>query len=62
MRAAVAALPVLQRQVVVLRYRHDLQHKEIARILGCSEGTSKQLLHRARMRLRRVLNTTVHAP
>ena len=61
-RAAVAALPLPQRQAVVLRYGHDLHYKEIARILGYSEGAVKQLLHRARTRLRYRLSTIEHAP
>jgi len=37
---------------------HDVQgfkHKEIARILGCSEGTSKSQLFKARMKIRKYL-------
>jgi len=32
-------------------YKHD----EIAKLLGCSEGTSKSQLHRARTKLKRIL-------
>jgi RNA polymerase sigma-70 factor (ECF subfamily) len=37
---------------------HDVEgfeHHEIAELLGVAEGTSKSQLHRARLRLRRVL-------
>ncbi len=37
---------------------HDVQgfkHKEIARIMGCSEGTSKSQLFKARMKIRKYL-------
>ena len=31
------------------------EHEEVAKILGCSVGTSKSQLHKARMKLRRLL-------
>jgi RNA polymerase sigma-70 factor (ECF subfamily) len=37
---------------------HDIEgheHEEIARMLGCSVGTSKSQLHKARMKLRDLL-------
>lgn len=49
---AVAALPLLQHQVLSLYYGQDLCCREIAVILGRSEGAIKQALHRARRRLR----------
>jgi RNA polymerase sigma-70 factor (ECF subfamily) len=45
--AAVAALPADQQQAVILRYGQGLRNKEIAHIMGRSEGAVKQLLHRA---------------
>jgi DNA-directed RNA polymerase specialized sigma24 family protein len=50
-RAAVASLPPAQRAAVVLRYLHDLPVAEVARTLGCSEGTAKTHLFRARKSL-----------
>ena len=50
-RAAVASLPAAQRAAVVLRYMHDLPVSEVARTLGCSEGTAKTHLFRARKAL-----------
>jgi RNA polymerase sigma-70 factor (ECF subfamily) len=45
---------------------HDVQgyaHSEIARMLGVSQGTSKSQLHKARLRLRRVLRgSEAHRP
>ncbi len=49
---AIAALPPRLKSVFVL---HDVQgwkHEEIARMLGCTVGTSKSQLFKARMRLR----------
>ena len=37
------------------------KHKEIARLLGCSEGTSKSQLHKARVNLRKLLSPGSHA-
>lgn len=56
---AVAALPEEQQQVVMLRYGHDLRNKEIAFIMGRSEGAVKQLLHRAMIGLKRRLGADV---
>ncbi len=50
-RAAVVSLPAAQRAAVVLRYMHDLPVSEVARTLGCSEGTAKTHLFRARKAL-----------
>ena len=47
-------LPHEQRKTVVLRYYADLTVPEIARALGCREGTVKSRLHRALARLREV--------
>lgn len=54
-RAAVAALPLTQRQAIALRYGRDLSYKEIAHALGRSEGAIKQHLHRAHSTLQRRL-------
>jgi len=51
-RAAVAALPTRERDVLVLRFYVDRSVRETARILGCPEGTVKTLTHRAVGRLR----------
>jgi RNA polymerase sigma factor (sigma-70 family) len=52
----VAELPAAQREVVRLRYYKDLTVEEIARITRRSTGAVRQLLHRARNRLRRRLS------
>ncbi|HJX91112.1 MAG TPA: RNA polymerase sigma factor [Pyrinomonadaceae bacterium] len=43
------------RTVFVLHDVEGLQHLEIANLLGCSVGTSKSQLHKARMKMRRLL-------
>jgi RNA polymerase sigma-70 factor (sigma-E family) len=53
--AAVQALPPRQRAAVVLRYWHDLGDAEIADAMGCSTGTVKSQLAKARATLGRVL-------
>ena len=48
---AVQALPVRQREVVALFYVADLPVADVAQRLGCSEGTVKSHLSRARRTL-----------
>ena len=55
---AIRALPERLRQVVVLRDLHDLSHSEIADELGITTSAAKVRLHRARQRLRAVLQRT----
>lgn len=52
---AVVGLPERQRACVVLRYFEDLPESEIADILGCSVGTVKSQLSKARGKLEPVL-------
>jgi len=49
---AIAALPLRQRQVVVLRHVADLAEREVAEMLGISAGSVKRHLHRALATLR----------
>ena len=51
-RAAVATLPPDQRQAVLLRFGGDLHNREIAGIMGRSEGAVKLLTFRAMTTLR----------
>jgi RNA polymerase sigma-70 factor (ECF subfamily) len=52
---AIAQLPPGYRTVFVLHDVEGHEHEEIARMLGCSVGTSKSQLHKARMKLRKLL-------
>jgi RNA polymerase sigma-70 factor, ECF subfamily len=49
--AALAALPVGQRRVVILHYLAEMSVAEIARQEGVAEGTVKSRLHRGRLAL-----------
>jgi RNA polymerase sigma-70 factor (ECF subfamily) len=55
LKSAMARLPEGGRTVFVLHDVEGLEHREIARLLGISEGTSKSQLHKARLRLRGLL-------
>ena len=57
---AIAQLPHGYRMVLVLHDVEGLEHNEIASLLGCSIGTSKSQLHRARMRMRLLLKQRTH--
>jgi RNA polymerase sigma-70 factor (ECF subfamily) len=56
---AIAKLPNGYRTVFLLHDVEGHEHEEIARILGCSVGTSKSQLHKARMKLRGLLSKKV---
>jgi RNA polymerase sigma-70 factor (ECF subfamily) len=49
---AIAQLPPGCRAAFVLHDVEGRDHREVARALGISEGTSKSQVHKARMRLR----------
>jgi RNA polymerase sigma factor (sigma-70 family) len=50
--SAVRALPGKQRAAVVLRYVNDLPHRDIARVLDCSEAAARRSLHEGLTKLR----------
>ncbi|MGH2374657.1 MAG: RNA polymerase sigma factor [Candidatus Methylomirabilaceae bacterium] len=52
---AVSVLPPRQRAMVALRLYQDLPYVDIARIMGCSEGTVKATMFAALRKLRGVL-------
>ena len=53
---AVRSLPARQREAVVLRYYADLSEADVAQALGCSLGTVKSQLSKARASLARLLS------
>lgn len=55
LKRAIARLPEGSRSVFVLHDVEGLEHREIGKLLGISEGTSKSQLHKARLRLREML-------
>ena len=57
--AAVRGLPERQRACVVLRYFEDLPEGQIADVLGCSVGTVKSQLSKARAKLEKSLGASV---
>ena len=50
---AVRTLPPKQRAAVVLRYVNDLPHRDIARVLECSEPAARRSLHAGLENLRK---------
>ncbi len=52
---AIAALPALQRDVLILAEYEDMALEEISRVVGAELAAVKSRLHRARENLRRIL-------
>jgi RNA polymerase sigma-70 factor (ECF subfamily) len=52
---AIEQLPAGYKNVFVLHDVEGYEHEEVARILGCSVGTSKSQLHKARLKLQKLL-------
>jgi RNA polymerase sigma-70 factor (ECF subfamily) len=52
---AIGQLPPGYKKVFLLHDVEGHEHEEVARMLGCSVGTSKSQLHKARMKLRMLL-------
>jgi RNA polymerase sigma-70 factor (sigma-E family) len=55
---ALLALPLHQRQTIVLRYLEGMSERETAAMLGCTRGTVKSQSSRALTALRAFLNRT----
>ncbi|HMH48498.1 MAG TPA: RNA polymerase sigma factor [Solirubrobacteraceae bacterium] len=54
LRAALLALPLREREVVLLKFHGQLTNGELARVLGISESNAGTRLNRALMRLREI--------
>ena len=52
---AIGELPEGYRVIFLLHEVEGYQHREIAGLLGCSVGTSKSQLHKAKLRIRDLL-------
>ena len=61
LRAAVAQLPPIYREVLVLRDLEELNQEETAAALGINVTLVKVRLHRARMMLQKLLAPYFHA-
>jgi RNA polymerase sigma-70 factor (ECF subfamily) len=55
---AISELPEGYREIFILHEVEGYQHREIADLLGCSIGTSKSQLHKAKLRIRELLTST----
>ena len=55
LQRAIEALPTGYRTVFYLHDVEGYEHKEIAKMIGCSVGNSKSQLHKARLKLRDLL-------
>ncbi len=59
LQRAIEQLPPGYKSVFVLHDIQGYEHNEIAQIMSCSIGNSKSQLHKARMRLRELLQETL---
>lgn len=59
---ALDELPPGYRLVFLLHDVHGYEHQEIAEILSCSVGNCKSQLHKARLKLRKMIENDVHVP
>jgi len=57
---AIGELPEGYRAIFLLHEVEGYQHREIAKLLGCSVGTSKSQLHKAKLRIREILAPNLH--
>jgi RNA polymerase sigma-70 factor, ECF subfamily len=58
---AMARLPVAEREALVLAVDRELPYEQIAAIVGCSPAAVKVRVHRARLRLKSLLEAKEHS-
>lgn len=58
---AIAQLAPGYRMVLLLHDVEGYEHEEIGKMLGCAVGTSKSQLHKARLKVRKLLTSRQHA-
>lgn len=56
LQARLAALPMRQREAIVLRYLEQMTIVEVAATMGCAQGTVKATLWKGLRRLRNLMN------
>ncbi|PLR78622.1 RNA polymerase subunit sigma [Bacillus sp. V3-13] len=56
----VVSLPIILREVIILHYYEELQINEIADLLELNQNTVKSRLHRARLKLKKMLDGGKH--
>jgi len=61
LQAAIDQLPMGFKAMFILHDVHGYEHSEIAKIVRCSVGNSKSQLHKARKRLRKLLQRVRYA-
>ncbi len=54
-KSALMKLPEEQRNVIILRYYHDMKIKEISHVINCSQSTVKSRLYRGEKQLKEIL-------
>jgi RNA polymerase sigma-70 factor, ECF subfamily len=59
---AISELPEGYRAIFLLHEVEGYQHREIAKLLGCSVGNSKSQLHKAKLRIRDFLTNVQNLP
>lgn len=59
-RDALSRLGVKHREVLVLHFLQDLSILEIAKVVGCSEGTVKSRIHYAKQQMKQILEGVKH--